>query len=210
MSSALRSLGIKDKNDPSNYKRFKSHPKSDTTHILYRGDTRCPALIKQNKGFHPQAGKHGVSDSGGSTAMVCLTTDPNVAATYYAYVKNYFGDPDYGRKEKRGFVFACFLPSGRGILNYKMAESVGSKNAGSKEISALIVPWNHVVGWRELHAPDACKPGAKDYHLVDWFADFVANPDFNGDMSAVSREAAEIFVEFKGFTNVVVYNSKSL
>ena len=142
--------------------------------------------------------------------MVCLTTDPNVAATYYAYVKNYFGNPDYGRKEKRGFVYACFLPSGRGILNYKMAESVGSKNAGSKEISALIIPWNHVVGWRELHAPDACKPGAKDYHLVDWFADFVANPDFNGDMSAVSREAAEIFIEFKGFTNVVVYNSKSL
>ena len=205
-----RQSGKLDSADPASYKRFKSAPKSDTTHILYRGDTRSPQMIKQKGGFFPQPGKSNVSDSGGSTSMVCLTLSPDIAATYYAYVKQYFKSPTWGDNKPNGYVYSCYLPTGRGIMNYKMAEAVGSKNIGSQEISALVIPWEHVAGWRQLPDPEECKPGAKDYTLVDWFADFVPNDDFTGDLSVVAKEGMETFQEYIGFTNVVIYNSKQL
>jgi len=205
-----RESGKLDSGDPASYKRFKNVPKSDTTHLLYRGETRSPEMIKQKKGFFPQPGKSNVSDSGGSTAMVCLTLSPDIAATYYAYVKQYYKSPTWGDNKPNGYVYACFLPTGRGIMNFKMAEAVGSKNVGSQEISALVIPWEHVAGWRQLPDPEQCKPVGKDYTLVDYLADFVPNEDFKGDMSVVAKEGLETFQEFIGFTNAVIHNSNRL
>lgn len=211
MSSILRGLGVQDKANPASYKRFKSAPKSQTTHVLYRGDTRSPAMIKQTGGFHPQAGRHNVSESGGSTAMVCLTLEPEVGATYYAYVKNYFGSPTWGDNKPYGYVYAVYLPTGRGILNYKMAEAAGSSNVGSQEISALIVPWNNVVGWRQLPSPEECKPRpGVDWHLVDWRKAYEANPDFAGNWGAVGVDSKSTFQEFSEPSNLVIYNNKAL
>ena len=211
MSSFLRGLGAYDKADPASYKRFNSAPKSVTSHILYRGETRSPRMIKQSGGFHPQPGKSHVSDTGGSTSMVCLTLDPEVGATYYAYVKNYFGKPTWGENKPYGYVYAVFLPTGRGILNYKMAEATGSSNVGSQEISALIVPWNNVVGWRQLPSPDDCKPvPGVDYHLVDWRGAYEPNADFAGDWSVVSADSKGTFQEFSEPSNLVIYNNKKL
>jgi hypothetical protein len=209
-SAFLRKIGVLDKNDINSYKRFAAMPKSDCAYVLYRGDTRDPEMIKTRGGFFPQPGRHGVSDSGGSTAMVCLSTDASAAATYYAYVKQYYGSPTWGKEKPRGFVYAVFLPTGRGILNYKMAEKVGSKNVGSSEISTLVVPWDQIVGWRQMPYHEDCKPGAKDWHFVKFHKAFEVNPDFNGNLKLCSRESIEGLQYFMGFDDIIVHNSKKL
>ena len=72
MTKLQRLFGA-DEFDIKSYKRFKELPKTKSTHLLYRGETRSPKMIKQAGGFFPQKGKANVSESGGSTAMVCLT-----------------------------------------------------------------------------------------------------------------------------------------
>jgi hypothetical protein len=211
-SAFLRKIGVLDSANPSSYKRFSSHPKSDTTCILYRGDTRDPVMIKQLGGFFPQRGKSHVSESGGSTAMVCLTIDPSVAVTYYAFVKQYYGSPTWGKTNKpNGFVYCVYLPTGRGILNYKMAIEQKSQNAGSQEISALVIPWRHVVGWRQLLKPEDCQPPkGQQQHFVGFFADFEANEDFNGDLAIASLESVVCLKELIGSSDILVYNSNHL
>lgn len=216
MSKILRKLGLQDKYDPANFKRFNNHPKSDTSHILYRGDTRDPALIKQGGGFFPQPQRASVSNdgvnAGASTGMVSLTLDPSIGATYYSLVKKY-STPVWGasnKNSKQGFVYAVFVPTGRAIVNYKLAEQHKSKNAGSRELSALAIPWKHVIGWRQLPTPDACKITNGNHHLVDYVGAFTHNPDFEGNLAGLSAEAKEFFGSLTGMTDIVIYNSASL
>jgi hypothetical protein len=207
-----RQTGALDPLDPASYKRFKGMPKTSETHILYRGDTRSPDMVKQVKGFFPQSGKSNVSPSGASTAMVCLTLNPSVGATYYS-VRKYFNTKmeNFGPgSDMRGYVYAVLLPTGRGILNYEMAATVGSKNLGSQEISTLCVPWDNVIGWRKLLTQDECKCNKPEYHFVNWYEPFVANTDFSGGSVVIGQDDKETFSEYMTADDLLIWNSKYL
>ncbi|HUN40542.1 MAG TPA: hypothetical protein VMU81_09650 [Acetobacteraceae bacterium] len=214
MSAFLRKLGRLDRYDPASYKRFKHHPKSETSNILYRGDTRDPDLIEQGGGFFPQAGqRHGVSQEGASTGMVSLTLDPALRATYYSQVKAYYGSPTWGltnKVSKQGYVYAVFIPTGRAIVNYAMAEAAGSKNVGSRELSTLVVPWVNVIGWRQLPKPETCKNTERAPKFVDFVGEYVANKDCTAKLQGISPEALEFFLGFQNFSDIVIYNTAAL
>lgn len=206
-----RSKGYLDEYNPASYKRFSSHPRTPQASILFRGDTRSPDMIKRAGGFYPQPGKHNVSESGGSTAMVCLTLSPNVAATYYAYVDVYFKNPPWGANKPYGYVYAVYLDSGMGIQNHVMAANVGSKNVGSREVSALIVPWDRIIGWRQLLSPKECQPRGGTRHDVPWHGDFQTNEEckVNYRANATDDERAE-FAKFSEEGSLVIYRNDAL
>jgi hypothetical protein len=212
MSRFLRFFGVQSKHNVNNYKRFQTLPKTDCAQILYRGDTRTPDVIKQGGGFFPQKGKANVAETGGSTAMVCLTLSPSVGATYYS-IRKYFNSKNPGLPNGvhvHGYVYAVFLPTGLGIKNYEMAKAHGSSNLGSQEISTLAIPWKQVYGWRQLKKADDCKCNNPEYHFVPWHGDFVLNPDFKGDIRGISVECRETLSEYVSAEDVLVWNSRYL
>jgi hypothetical protein len=203
-------------------------PKNVTAHILYRGDTRPPELVRS--GFFPQQGHANVStggiNAGASTAMVCGTLSASVAATYYS-ARKYFNarNPECNAKNftGNGYVYAFYIPTGRGILNYELAAAYNrsadpnepkSKNVGSLEVSSLCVPWCHVIGWRKLPTQDECKTAAgAEGGEIAWEDDYVENDDFkykDSNLSFIDADERRRFEEFTIAPDVLVMNTKEL
>jgi hypothetical protein len=206
MSRFLRDHGIQDSTNVNAYKRFKNHPKTECSRVLFKGDSRGPDEIEQSGGFFPQTGvgrsnvTAGGENAGASNAMVCLTLEPGVAA-YYA-LTTYGG---HNWKAKKGnrypYVYAVYLPMGRGICNYKLAQQTHSKNALTWEVSTLAVPFRHVIGWRKL--PEFDSVGGIRPVTVRFEAPYKANPECRV-LPQPSPEERKRWTTLAGFDHIYV------
>ncbi len=207
MYRLARKIGLRDPDKPSSYKRFRRMPIVDQPAIAYRGDTRAPATIKQAGGFSSE-NRANITLNGLSSGMAALTRIAEVAATYVAYA-----DIFTGGGYDQGYVYVIYVPPGYAIDVEEIATRAGSRSSNSHEITPLSVPWANILGWREMPAPQACRPiGNNNIRNVGFRDVYQVNPECNINLENLAISADELISwhDFQRSSNIDVLNSRDV